>query len=161
MTRPILIIGLAFCFALVTFAQDPAPGGHTIPTKAVLTREQSQKIIIATENKLWEAWKNKDSKAFKDNLAAESVIIGDGGVSTKTESLKEIESMPCQIKSFELTNIKISFITNETAILTYKAVHDGSCDGQPLPAKVWASSTYVKRGLRWWAASHQETPARD
>jgi len=125
-----------------------------------MTRAQSQKIIVTTEKKLWEAWKNKNTKAFNTYLAADSVMIGDAGVATKTEALKELGSLPCEIKSYELSDIKVAFLNNDAALMTYKATQDGTCNGQAVPAAVWASSAYVKRGGKWYAASHQETPAK-
>ena len=128
--------------------------------KPAMTKAQSQKIIIATERKLWEAWKNKDTKVFKSYLSADSVMIGDAGVATKTEALKELDSMACEIKSYELSDIKVLFLNNDAALMTYKAAEDGVCGGQAVPPAVWASSAFVKRGGKWFAASHQETPAK-
>jgi hypothetical protein len=125
-----------------------------------MTKAQSQKIIISTEKKLWEAWKNKQSKVFKTYLSADSVMIGDAGVATKAEAVKELEDMACEIKSYELSEIKVLFLNNDAALMTYKAAQDGTCGGQPVPPAVWASSAYVKRGGKWFAASHQETPAK-
>jgi hypothetical protein len=31
-----------------------------------------------------------------------------------------------------------------------------TCGGQPVPPAVWASSAYVKRGGKWFAASHRK-----
>ena len=85
---------------------------------------------------------------------------GDAGVATKAEAVKELEDMACEIKSYELSEIKVLFLNNDAAFMTYKAAQDGTCGGQPVPAAVWASSAYVKRGGKWFAASHQETPAK-
>ncbi len=49
---------------------------------------------------------------------------------------------------------------NKTAILTYKAMQDGTCDGKTLHASVWATSIYVKRGGKWVSNFHQETPVQ-
>jgi hypothetical protein len=114
-----------------------------------MTRAQSQKIIVSTEKKLWDAWKNKDTKVFKTYLSADSVMIGDAGVATKTEALKELEGMACEVKSYELSDIKVAFLNNDAALMTYKAVQDGTCNGQAVPPTVWASSAYVKRGGKW------------
>jgi hypothetical protein len=124
------------------------------------TRAQSQKTIIDTEKKLWEAWKNKDMKPFHANLAADAVMIGDGGVADKKSSLSAMEGMACDVKSYELSDLKVTFLNNSAAILTYKSTQDATCGGQAVPATVWSSSVYVMRGGRWYAASHQETTAK-
>jgi hypothetical protein len=125
-----------------------------------MTRAQSQRTIIATEKKLWEGWKNKDMKPFKANLAADGVMISDSGVADKATSMKAMESMACDVKSYELSDIKVTFLNNSTAIMTYKSSQDATCGGEAVPASVWSSSVYVMRNGRWYAASHQETTAK-
>ena len=150
---------LLLAFASVSFAQ-PTPTESPSPApKPAMSKAQIRGRIIATEKKLWEAWKNKDAKPFKANLAADSVMIGETGVAGKADIVKEIASMPCEVKSFELSDFKTTFLNSGTVLLTYKGVADGTCAGTALPA-VWASSVYVNRGGRWLAASHQETPVK-
>src|SRR6266480_1106337 len=150
---------LLLAFASVSFAQ-PTPTESPSPApKPAMSRAQIRGRIIATEKKLWEGWKNKDAKPFKANLAADSVMIGETGVAAKADIVKEIASMPCEVKSFELSEFKTTFLNSGTVLLTYKGVADGACAGTALPT-VWASSVYVNRGGRWLAASHQETPVK-
>ena len=150
---------LLLAFASVSFAQ-PTPTESPSPApKPAMSKAQIRGRIIATEKKLWEAWKNKDAKPFKANLAADSVMIGERGVAGKADIVKEMASMPCEVKSFELSDFKTTFLNSGTVLLTYKGVADGACAGTALPA-VWASSVYVNRGGRWLAASHQETPVK-
>ena len=152
-----LVTLIILCFATITLGQDATPSPSPKP---VMTKAQSQKMIIATERKLWEAWKTRNLKAFKSYLSADSLMIGDAGVANKTEALKELETVECDIKSYELSDIKVTFLNGDAALLTYKAAQDGTCGGQAIPPSIWASSAYVRRGGKWWAASHQETPSR-
>jgi hypothetical protein len=110
------------------------------------------------ESSLWEAWKNKDLKPFEVNLAADSVMIGDMGVGAKNEIAQAIKG--CEIKSYKLSDWKMSKINTSAALLTYKAWQDGSCAGTTLPSTVWASSIWVKRKDVWVGVFHQETPAK-
>ena len=154
-----LAIGFVLLVASIAFAQEATPAPSPAP-KPAMSKAQSQKIIIATEKKLWEAWKKNDSKVFKAYLAADSLMVGDTGVASKAASIKEMSSMQCDVKSYELTDIKVTFFNSDAAFLTYKAVEDATCGGQTVPPSVWASSVYVRRGGKWYAASHQETPAK-
>ena len=156
--RLILAMVFTFVFASVARSQEPAASPSPAP-KPAMSRAQSQRIIIATEKKLWEAWKNKNIALFKATLSADSVMIGDSGVANKTEALKALE-VPCEVKSYELSDLKVTFLNNSAALLTYKSTQDATCAGQPVPATVWSSSAYVLRGGKWLAASHQETPAK-
>lgn len=161
-TRLPLVIVLTLVFASFVHAQTTAsPSASPSPApKPGMSRAQSQRMIIATEKKLWEAWRNKDMKPFRANLAADAVMIGDGGVADKKTSLTAMEGMACDVKSYELSDIKVTFLNNSTAIVTYKSAQDATCGGEKVPASVWSSSVYVMRNGRWYAASHQETTAK-
>ena len=158
-TRLPLVLVLIFVFASLAYAQTPAPSPSPAP-KPAMTRAQSQKMIIANEKKLWEAWKNKDTKPFKATLAADSIMISDMGVANKTTVIKDLESMACDVKSYELSDIKVTFLNSSAALITYKGTQDATCGGQQAPAAIWASSTYAMRGGKWLATSHQETVAK-
>ena len=161
-TRLPLVIVLTLVFASFAHAQTTAtasPSPSPAP-KPAMSRAQSQRAIIATERKLWEAWKNKDMKPFKANLSADAVMIGDSGVADKKTSLSAMEGMACEVKSYELMDLKVTFLNSSTAILTYKSTQDATCGGEAVPPTVWSSSVYVMRGGRWYAASHQETVAK-
>ena len=159
-TRLPLVIVLTLVFASFVHAQTTATASPSPSPKPGMSRAQSQLMIIATEKKLWEAWKNKDMKPFRANISADAVMIGDSGVADKKTSLSAMEGMACDVKSYELSDIKVTFLNNSTAIMTYKSAQDATCAGQPVPPSVWSSSVYVLRGGRWYAASHQETTAK-
>ena len=155
-----LLTFLILCLASFAHAQQATPAASPSPApKPAMTKAQSQRLIISTEKKLWEAWKNKDIKPFKTYLSADSIMVGDSGVANKTDALKELETMTCEVKSYELSDIKVTFLDSDAALMTYKATQDATCGGQAAPPAVWATSAFVKRGGRWLAASHQETPA--
>src|SRR5690349_22073957 len=161
MKRFSLVLFLTCALASLAQAQQPAPSPAASPApKPAMSRAQSQKMIIATEKKLWEAWKNKDMKAFKANLSADAIMIGDSGVADKKTAVTAMEGEACEVTSYELSDIKVTFLNSSTAIMTYKSAQDATCGGEKVPPSVWSSSIYVMRGGRWYAASHQETTAK-
>jgi hypothetical protein len=150
---------LLLAFASVSFAQ-PTPSASPSPKpKPVMSKARIQKTLIAAETKLWEAFKNKDPKPFKATLTADSVGVGEMGVESKADLLKEIVSGGCDIKSFSLSDFKLTTVDGNAAVLTYKGVSEGTCGGKAIPT-VWASTVYVRRGGKWLAVAHQETPAK-
>lgn len=150
---------LLLAFASVSFAQ-PTPSASPSPKpKPAMSKAQIQKTLIASEKKLWEAFKNKDPKPFKTTLSADSVGVGEMGVQSKADLLKEITSGGCDIKSFSLSDFKLTTIDGNAAVLTYKGVTEGTCGGKAIPT-VWSSTVYVRRGGKWLAVAHQETPAK-
>ncbi len=153
---------LVFAFASFCFAQpQPAASPAASPKpKPRMTKAQILKKLSANETALWNAWKNKDAKPFQMWLSADSVNVGDQGVAGKSDITKEMASMPCEVRSFTLSDWKLTMLNPSTAVITYKGAQDGTCAGTALPAAVWASSVWVQRGSRWLAAFHQETPAK-
>lgn len=150
---------LLLAFASVSFSQ-PTPSASPSPKpKPAMSKAQIQKTLIASEKKLWEAFKNKDPKPFKTTLSADSVGVGEMGVQSKADLLKEITSGGCDIKSFSLSDFKLTTIDGNAAVLTYKGVTEGTCGGKAIPT-VWSSTVYVRRGGKWLAVAHQETPAK-
>ena len=153
----ILIMAFAsFCFAQPQATASPSPAAKPKPR---MSKAQLLKKLSANETALWNAWKNKDAKPFQMWLAADSVMVGEQGVGMKSDIVKMMASMPCDVKSFTLSDWKLTMVDANAALLTYKGVAEGTCGGQPIPA-TWASSLWVNRKGKWTAFSHQETPVK-
>lgn len=116
--------------------------------------------LTSSEKQLWEAWKNKDSAPFKQNLTDDSVMIDTTGiVQGKDKAVDSLTKTPCEVNSYSLGETKVAWLDKDTALLTYKADADATCGGQKVPPSVYAASIWVKKGGKWQAAFHQETPA--
>lgn len=150
---------LIMALASLCSAQEPKPSPSPKPKAPRVTKEMLLTELSEMETALWNAWKNKDSKAFDTQLSEDSVMVGEQGVGMKNDVVKMMASMPCDVKSFTLTDWKLTKLSPTTALITYKGVADGTCMGQPIPT-AWASSIWVKRKNVWQAAFHQETPVR-
>jgi Domain of unknown function (DUF4440) len=155
-----LVLTLLFTLASAAFAQEAKPSPEATPQpKPAMSKAQLQRTLVRQEKALWEAWKNKDTKPFKAWVAAESIGIGEMGVQGKAQLLKDIAAGGCDVKSFELSEFKLTMLDSDAGVLTYKGAADGACAGNPIPV-VWVSTTWVRRGGRWLAMTHQETPTR-
>jgi hypothetical protein len=152
----LVVVFASVCFAQPQATASPSPAAKPKPR---VSKAQLLKQLSASENRLWEAWKNKDPKPFQSLISPKGVMIGDNGVADKAALVKEIASMPCEIKSFTLSDWKLSMIDSDAVVLTYKGVAEGTCGGTPVPA-TWASSVWVRSGGRWQAFSHQETAVK-
>src|SRR6266581_5470062 len=157
-----LAVTLLLAFACTALGQEvtkPTPSPSPKP-KPAMSKAQIQSNLIATEKKLWEAWKNKDVKPFKAALATDAINVNDTGVDGKDATLKSIASSDCKVNSYSLSDFKLTMLSADVALLTYKGTQDATCGGTTVPAAVWASSVFVRRGGKWYAATHQETPAK-
>ena len=118
-----------------------------------------EKALEAKEKSAWDAFGKGDGKFFETFLTANAVIIGDMGMSSRAQSVKDISTKPCEVKSYSFKNFKVTMLNPTTALATYEAEQDTTCMGQPAPKKLYASSIYVKVGKAWVGAFHQETVA--
>ena len=150
---------LVLAFAAFCFAQPQATASPSPKPKPKMTKAQTLKKLSANETALWTAWQNKDAKPFKTWLASDGVMVGDQGVGTKADVVNMMASMPCEVKSFKLSDWKLTMADANAAMITYKGAAEGTCAGQPIPT-VWASSLWVNRKGKWVAFSHQETPVK-
>src|ERR1700731_4119620 len=113
---------LLLALASVSLGQEtpkPTPSPSPKP-KPAMSKAQIQKSLIASEKKLWEAWKNKDPKPFKATLAADSVMVGESGVADKATAINGITSMNCDVKSYALSDFKVALASPTVALISYK-----------------------------------------
>src|SRR5258708_37767530 len=137
-----LVFTLLLALASVSLAQTAAPSPSPSPKpKPAMSKAQIQKSLVATEKKLWEAWKNKDPKPFKATLAADAVMVGEQGVADKATAIQGITSPDCDVKSYALSDFRLSMASPTVALLSYKATVEGTCGGTAIPP-VWSSSLY-------------------
>ena len=146
-----VILVLVISSSILAFGQDT-------PKTMKGANNSIQDQLVAMEKQAWEAWKTKNGGFFQTFLSEDSINVGSTGVDNKSAIVKFISSPMCDIKSYSMDNLQMIMTDKSTAILTYKAMQDGSCDGKTLPASVWATSMYVKRGGKWVSNFHQETP---
>ena len=152
--RKLTLLMILFATAAVALSQEP-PKSSSVQSDAQKTAANN---IIGLEQQFWEALKNKDVKLLDANVPDDLVTISMFGVLGKAAVIGMFSKMPCEVRSYTLTDSKVTFFTSETALLTYKGATDGTCAGRPVPT-VWASAVYVKRHDRWLKVSHQETLA--
>jgi hypothetical protein len=154
MKNLLLSILLVFAFG-IAFAQTAEKSAKSMKSAG------SDQALIDKEKSMWEAWKNKDMKPFHSDVADDSVNLDSstGAWVGKEAMIKGMTDHPCDVKSYSLSDEKVTPIGKDAAILTYTANQDATCNGQKIPDKVYASSVWAKRGGKWVGISHQETPA--
>ena len=115
--------------------------------------------LINLEKQSWEAWKNRDGKFFQSFLSDDHAEVTFGGVINKAQVVAGVASPDCVVKSYSVDRFTLTSVDANTALLTYRAEQDTTCNGQRVPSPVWVSSLYVKRGDRWLNFLYQQTPA--
>jgi uncharacterized protein (TIGR02246 family) len=142
------IIALALLTLVVTFALGQMKRNDSVEAQ-----------IVALEKSAFEAWKNKDRKFFEDHMSEAGQYLDLNGVGGKEQYIKAIIDNNCTVTRYSLDNTKVSMLSKDVALLTYRYAHDVVCGGHPEASPLWASTVYVKRGDKWLIAFHQEIPA--
>src|SRR6266436_162928 len=142
------IIALALLTLIVPFASGQMKRDNSIETQ-----------IVALEQKAFEAWKNKDRKFFEEHMYEAGQYLDADGVGGKAQYVKAIIDNNCTVSSYSLDNTKVTMLSKDVALLTYRYAHDAVCGGNPEASPLWASTVYVERGGKWLIAFHQEIAA--
>lgn len=131
------------------------------PAQKVQSHDDDVKgTLVELERKSWAAWKNRDGEFFRQFLSDDHVEVGFGGVTNKAFVVAGVASPVCIVKSYAIAKFQLVTFNANTALLTYHAEQDTTCNGQSVPSPVWVSSLYVKRQGRWLNALYQQTQTR-
>jgi uncharacterized protein (TIGR02246 family) len=116
--------------------------------------------LLATDKALWSAWGKKDGQPYKKWLTEDAmyIIVGAPPIQGRDTIANEVENNPCTREKFSIENVSLRHLAPTIVELSYDAQQTAECDGTEMPAKVRATSIYVKQGARWLVTLFQETP---
>ena len=112
--------------------------------------------LVSLETSAYEAWQSKDAKFWDTFLSDKFVGWGTSGKLDKVSAKKEYTGANCEIKSYSLSEERVSPLGKQAALITYKAAVDGTCGGQQIPTNSWVAGVYVRDGGQWKAAFHAQ-----
>ena len=155
---------LLFAAAMLIAALTPASAqtAQATPSRPAAAQGAGdvKQTLIDLEKGAWEAWKKKDAAYFETFLTDDTVQVSPAGVTRKAQIVKGIGASTCDVKGYAMDGFDVVMLNPDTALLTFSATQDATCGGMAEPSPVWASSVFVRRGGKWLAAFHQETPAQ-
>ncbi len=114
--------------------------------------------LTRLEKASWEAWQKRDGAFFQTFLSADHVEVGLGGPTDKATVVAGVASPACVVKNYDVDQFTARAFNADTAVLTYHARQETTCNGVQVPSPVWTSSLYIKRAGRWQNALYQQTP---
>lgn len=129
----------------------------TIGCQRKIDKSQYLKVKIIELDKMgWEAWKNKNGEWFEANTTKDFLSISADGVSNKEQVIKSTVS-DCSVKSYVLSDMKFTLLTEESALLIYTVDQEGTCGGAKLNSKIRAAANYIKQNDKWLEAFYMES----
>jgi len=116
--------------------------------------------LIAVEQAVWEAWKDKDAKKIEDLIAKDLAFVNIFGAyfANRADTVKDWSEGKCEVKSVSVTDGVVNSFSPTVSILTHKGTADGTCFGQKI-GPVFGTSVYVKEGAAWKLAFTFNAPA--
>jgi len=123
--------------------------------------EPMQVALVSLETNAYEAWKSKDVQFWGTFLSDRFVGWGSSGRLDKASAAKEYAGFDCEIKSYAISDVQMTPLGRDTALITHKVTIDGTCGGQKNAPASWAASVYVREGDRWKAGFHAEAAIVD
>ncbi|HEY3520425.1 MAG TPA: nuclear transport factor 2 family protein [Rhodanobacteraceae bacterium] len=130
-----------------------ANAGSTVaPASFETTADPITGTLMAAENAVWSAWKDKDAKRLEHLTARQIAFVDIFGThfDNKADTIKDWTGPICNVKNFTLTNGAGTTVSPGVAILTLTGTANGACGGQDISGlKVYGNSVYVKDGRTW------------
>jgi hypothetical protein len=137
----------------------PAAASGQIATAS--TRSSDIKSTVnSLEKQMWAHWKNREFGEMKALMAVNARFVGGNKVQNRDQLAEELRKSDCAVKSVTMNDVNVSVVSSTVAIITYKSVVDGICNGKPvgsggdLNTSVWA-----RRDGRWRTILHHQSPA--
>lgn len=161
MKKAVLTLGVLVLTSGIAFAQDvnePEPAAMAAqPAKGTADHSALEKALIANERKVADAMMKKDKAAFASLVLADGWSIDGNGFMKTSELTAALDQVA--IKTYKISDEKVSWVDANTAIVAYKWTGSGTFAGQPFPSSVYASTVWTKKGDKWVAVFHQESEA--
>jgi hypothetical protein len=129
-----------------------------------MARTDEQKIIDL-EKKFWRTMVDKDIEGSVAMLAGESIVAGSQGTARLTHDdyrgmAKQGDSL-WQLKSFQLDDLKVTFPSDDVAVIAYTVTEEMEVEGEPVTLKAADATTWIRQDGEWLAALHTESVLGD
>jgi hypothetical protein len=128
------------------------------PQPAAMDKAAIEKALIANEQKINDAVLKGDVATFKTMVADDGWSIDDHGAMSVTEFEKQLKPGIAKITDSKLDMFKVLWADPNTAVVTYTWTGKGTFMDQPVHSPTYCSTVWTKRGAKWLAVYHQETP---
>ncbi len=155
---------MALMLASLALPQQPSakPGqaGQGKQADHASPRLPLEGLLEAKVKAEWDAFKNRDKKAYSDLLADDFVGIEDDGQGTRNKNAAAGEIDNSVINSYNLFALKVLPLNNNAALVTYEITMLFPPKAQTRFKRVLVSELWLKREGQWKMRYYQETHVR-
>ena len=133
-----------------------------LATIAISTAAPTDDALMEKEKAAWQAFKDKKPDDFKKLVSANLVAVYAEGMSDMQKELADMQKW--DMKSFAISDYKVSSDAPGTVVTTYKVAVEGTYDGKDQSGTYNAASVWKKQKGEWQAIFHtnvkEETAAK-
>lgn len=144
-----LFLWIAVCFVMTACSALTSRMGS--PTGKTSLKDE----LLAIETRTHEALQKKDAVYVSGLTSRNFVGYFMGRPMGRDEVSAAWKTMDCEIRSQALSEVELTEISPEIAVLSFKTTRDGTCPNGPMPKQLWAATLYVKEEGNWKAGYHQ------
>ena len=122
-----------------------------------------ERELVGLEKKYWQAIIDKDFESALALTADPCIVTGPQGVASigRKEFEGMMKSEHWTLNKYELEDIQVQMLGDDTAVVAYKVKEDITVDGEPLSLEAADSSTWVRKNGQWVCALHTEALTGD
>ena len=131
-----------------------------LATVAISTAATNDNALQEKEKAAWQAFKDKKPDVFKKLVSANMMGVYVEGVSDMQKELADMQKW--DMKSFAISEYKVTSYGSDTVISTYKVKVEGTYDAKDQSGTYNAASVWKKQKGEWQAVFHtnvKEAPA--
>ena len=131
-----------------------------VATIAISIAGTNDNALQEKENAAWQTFKDKKPDDFKKVVSANMIGVYAEGVADMQKTLADMQKW--DMKSFAISDYKVTPAGADTSIATYKVAIQGTYDGQDQSGTYNAASVWKKQKGQWQAIFHtsvKEAPA--
>jgi hypothetical protein len=130
------------------------------PTQGASTPVPISAVLEANVKAEWEAFKNKDKKAYQDLLAEDFVAIEDDGEGMRKKRTAVEEVDRSVVSKYYLFGLSVLPLGSDTALVTYEITMEFPPKAQVRFKRVLVSELWLQRDGKWKMRYYQETRVR-
>ena len=119
---------------------------------AVSTAATNDEMLLEKEKAAWQAFKAKKPDDFKKLVSGQVMAVYAEGVSDMQGELAAMAKW--DMKSFAISDYKVTSDGSDTAVTTYKVTVEGTYDGKDQSGAYNAASVWKKQNGEWQAIFH-------
>jgi len=112
--------------------------------------------LVNLEKMYWTAIQEKDAVVALQLSHDRCVVTGaQGATPIDAGTFREImDTAPWMLDDFELSDVQVSLVSEDVAIVAYRVKESLIVEGRPLSVEAADSSTWIRSNGRWLCAHH-------